>query len=93
VTTQAQVLDLLADLRQRLALSMIFISHDLGVVQHMSHRIAVMKDGVVVESGSVEEVFDRPRHPYTRSLIASVPNLAAHPTHFRAPQTDGKFAE
>jgi peptide/nickel transport system ATP-binding protein len=51
-----------------------------------------MKDGVVVESGPVEEVFDRPRHPYTRSLIASVPNLAAQ-AHFRAPQTDGKFAE
>ncbi|MGR9166691.1 dipeptide ABC transporter ATP-binding protein [Rhizobium leguminosarum] len=84
VTTQAQVLDLLADLQQRLGLSMMFISHDLGVVQHMSHRIAVMKDGVIVESGSVEQVFDHPQHPYTRSLIASVPNLAAHQTHFWA---------
>ncbi|WFT89519.1 dipeptide ABC transporter ATP-binding protein [Rhizobium leguminosarum] len=93
VTTQAQVLDLLVDLQHRLALSMMFISHDLGVVQHMSHRIAVMKDGVIVESGPVEEVFDHPQHPYTRSLIASVPNLAAHQAHFRAPQTEGKFAE
>ncbi|MDC9834917.1 MULTISPECIES: dipeptide ABC transporter ATP-binding protein [Rhizobium] len=84
VTTQAQVLDLLADLQQRLGLSMVFISHDLGVVQHMSHRIAVMKDGVIVESGSVEQVFDRPQHPYTRSLIASVPNLAADQRHFWA---------
>ncbi|MFS2175423.1 dipeptide ABC transporter ATP-binding protein [Rhizobium pisi] len=83
VTTQAQVLDLLADLQQRLGLSMMFISHDLGVVQHMSHRIAVMKDGVIVESGSVEQVFDRPQHPYTRSLIVSVPNLAADQRHFR----------
>ncbi|PDS81173.1 ABC transporter ATP-binding protein [Rhizobium sp. L43] len=82
VTTQAQVLDLLADLQQRLGLSMMFISHDLGVVQHMSHRIAVMKDGVIVESGSVEQVFDHPQHPYTRSLIASVPNLAAEQRHF-----------
>ncbi|RUM06433.1 dipeptide ABC transporter ATP-binding protein [Rhizobium chutanense] len=82
VTTQAQVLDLLADLQQRLGLSMMFISHDLGVVQHMSHRIAVMKEGVIVESGLVDQVFDRPQHPYTRSLIASVPKLAADQRHF-----------
>ncbi|EJK85297.1 ABC transporter ATP-binding protein [Rhizobium sp. AP16] len=77
VTTQAQVLDLLVDLQGRLGLSMVFISHDLGVVQHMSHRIAVMKDGVVVETGSVEQIFDQPQHLYTRDLIASVPSLSA----------------
>ncbi|NTF58718.1 dipeptide ABC transporter ATP-binding protein [Rhizobium rhizogenes] len=77
VTTQAQVLDLLVDLQGRLGLSMVFISHDLGVVQHMSHRIAVMKDGVVVETGPVEQLFDQPQHPYTRDLIASVPSLSA----------------
>ncbi|MGY5809027.1 dipeptide ABC transporter ATP-binding protein [Rhizobium sp. LEGMi198b] len=77
VTTQAQVLDLLVDLQSRLGLSMIFISHDLGVVQHMSHRIAVMKDGAIVETGPVEQLFERPRHTYTRDLIASVPKLSA----------------
>lgn len=72
VTTQAQVLDLLVALQQRLQLSMLFISHDLGVVQHMSHRIAVMKDGEVVESGTVEQIFQRPRHPYTQRLLSAV---------------------
>ncbi|MFT4181608.1 MAG: ABC transporter ATP-binding protein [Rhizobium sp.] len=76
VTTQAQVLDLLIDLQGRLGLSMVFISHDLGVVQHMSHRIAVMKDGAVVETGTAEQVFNHPQHAYTRDLIASVPALS-----------------
>ncbi len=76
VTTQAQVLDLLVDLQARLGLSMMFISHDLGVIQHISHRIVVMKQGAVVEAGSVEEVFERPRHAYTRELIASVPRFS-----------------
>ncbi|MBB3609714.1 ABC transporter ATP-binding protein [Rhizobium sp. BK602] len=77
VTTQAQVLDLLVDLQGRLGLSMVFISHDLGVVQHMSHRIAVMKDGAIVETGPAERVFNHPQHAYTRNLIASVPTLSA----------------
>ncbi|TYL42935.1 ABC transporter ATP-binding protein [Dickeya sp. ws52] len=72
VTTQAQVLDLLVALQQRLHLSMVFISHDLGVVQHMSHRIAVMKDGDVVERGTVEQIFNQPQHPYTRQLLSTV---------------------
>jgi len=76
VTTQAQVLDLLVDLQARLGLSMMFISHDLGVIQHISHRIVVMKQGAIVEAGSVEEVFERPRHAYTRELIASVPRFS-----------------
>lgn len=75
VTTQAQVLDLLVELQARLGLSMLFISHDLGVVQHVSQRIIVMKAGVVVEAGSVEQVFEQPQHPYTRELIASVPEF------------------
>ncbi|MEP7453627.1 ABC transporter ATP-binding protein [Phyllobacterium sp. SB3] len=75
VTTQAQILDLLTDLQQRLGLAMIFISHDLGVVQHISHRIAVMKDGVIVESGSVQHVFDAPRSEYTRKLLNALPRL------------------
>jgi peptide/nickel transport system ATP-binding protein len=80
VTTQAQVLDLLVELQGRFGLSMLFISHDLGVVQHMSHRIAVMKDGEIVETGPVEHLFADPRHPYTRDLIASIPTFAATPS-------------
>ncbi|MEC5320506.1 ABC transporter ATP-binding protein [Brenneria populi subsp. brevivirga] len=85
VTTQAQVLDLLVALQRQLRLSMLFISHDLGVVQHMNHRIAVMKDGEIVETGDVEQIFSRPRHPYTRLLLSTVneppPSTAAGPTH------------
>ncbi|HHG8771741.1 TPA: dipeptide ABC transporter ATP-binding protein [Raoultella planticola] len=74
VTTQAQVLDLLLSLQRRLHLSMLFISHDLGVVQHMSHRIAVMKAGEIVEIGTVEQIFQQAQHPYTRLLLSSVMN-------------------
>lgn len=75
VMTQAQVLDLLVSLQARLGLAMLFISHDLGVIQHMSHRIAVMKDGRVVETGTVDEVFNDPKCAYTRRLLAAVPRL------------------
>jgi len=72
VTTQAQVLDLLVALQRRLQLSMLFISHDLGVVQHISARIAVMKSGEIVETGDVEQVFGQPRHPYTQMLLSTL---------------------
>lgn len=72
VTTQAQVLDLLTALQRKLGLAMLFISHDLGVVEHMSHRIAVMKDGKIIETGTTEEIIGSPKHPYTQSLLASV---------------------
>ncbi|QHP78912.1 ABC transporter ATP-binding protein [Pectobacterium odoriferum] len=72
VTTQAQVLDLLVALQRQLGLTMLFISHDLGVVQHMSHRIAVMKDGDIVETGPVKQIFNQPQHPYTRLLLSTV---------------------
>ena len=75
VTTQAQVLDLLLALQARLQLAMLFISHDLGVIQHVSHRIAVMEAGHIVETGPVERVFDDPQHPYTRRLLGAVPRL------------------
>jgi peptide/nickel transport system ATP-binding protein len=75
VTTQAQVLDLLIALQHRLGLAMLFISHDLGVIRHMSDRIAVMKDGVIVETGPADAVFDAPQHAYTRRLLAAVPRL------------------
>jgi peptide/nickel transport system ATP-binding protein len=73
VSVQAQVLRLLADLRSRLGLSMVFITHDLRVAAQICDRIAVMKDGEVVEEGLTAEVFTAPRHPYTKALLASVP--------------------
>lgn len=75
VSVQAQVLDLLADLQQRLGVSYLFISHDLGVIQHVSDRVLVMKDGSVVEAGDTAQIFERPQHAYTRALLAAVPRL------------------
>jgi peptide/nickel transport system ATP-binding protein len=77
VSVQAQILELLDDLKQRLGLACLFITHDLGVINHVSDRVLVMKDGEVVESGSVRTVFDRPVHTYTRALIAAIPVLDA----------------
>jgi len=75
VTIQAQVLDLLNELRQKFALAMLFVSHDLAVVSQVSHRIAVMYAGSLVEMGTTEQVFHQPAHPYTRGLLRSVPTL------------------
>ena len=75
VTIQAQVLDLLSELRVKFSLAMLFISHDLAVVSQVSHRIGVMYAGSLVEMGTAQEVFRRPAHPYTRGLLHSVPTL------------------
>ncbi|MFJ5158942.1 dipeptide ABC transporter ATP-binding protein [Pantoea sp. NPDC088449] len=77
VTIQAQILDLLSDLQAQLGVSYLFISHDLGVIHHMSDRVLVMQNGEAVEQGAADEVFYRPRHPYTQKLLASLPRLAA----------------
>ncbi|MDY7544149.1 MULTISPECIES: ABC transporter ATP-binding protein [unclassified Cryobacterium] len=77
MTVQAQVLDLLDELQRDLGLSLVFISHDLGVVQHVSDRIVVIENGAVVESGPTEQVFAAPAHPYTRRLLYAVPRLPA----------------
>lgn len=79
VSVQAQVLKLLADLKARLGLSIIFITHDLRVAAQICDQIAVMKDGSVVEQGQCNEVFESPRHPYTRSLLEAVPGRDWHP--------------
>jgi peptide/nickel transport system ATP-binding protein len=75
VSIQAQVIDLLTGLQDDLGVSYLFISHDLGLIHHVSDRILVMKDGLAVEHGTADEVFERPRHPYTRRLLTAVPRL------------------
>jgi oligopeptide/dipeptide ABC transporter ATP-binding protein len=77
VSVQATILQLFHELRERLSLSVIFISHNLAVVRHLSDRVAVMYLGNIVEEGQREQIFSDPRHPYTRSLLASVPRLHA----------------
>ncbi|MBE6914438.1 MAG: ABC transporter ATP-binding protein [Ruminococcaceae bacterium] len=71
VTIQAQILDLLLELHRDLELSYLFISHDLNVIYQICDRVMVMKSGQILESGSVEDIFERPRHDYTKNLLAS----------------------
>ncbi|SLC28128.1 Putative oligopeptide ABC transporter, ATP-binding protein [Mycobacteroides abscessus subsp. massiliense] len=77
VTVQAEILDLMHDLRHRIDAGIILITHDMGVVADMADRIMVMKDGEVVEQGDAEGIFHRAQQPYTRQLLASVPHLGA----------------
>ncbi|WP_235750663.1 ABC transporter ATP-binding protein [Nigerium massiliense] len=75
VTVQAEILKLMRELRERVNAGIILITHDMGVVADMADRIIVMKDGRVVEHGTADQIFNRPEHPYTRQLLASVPHL------------------
>ena len=75
VTIQAQILELMIDLRERLGMSILLITHDLGVVAETCDNVAVMYGGRVVERGSVEDVFSSPQHPYTEALLQSIPML------------------
>ena len=76
VTIQAQILDLIRELQQEMGMSVLLITHDLGVVAETAHKVAVMYAGKVVEYASVETLFERPRHPYTIGLFRSLPDLA-----------------
>ena len=82
VSVRAQVVNLLQDLQQRLGLTYLFIAHDLAIVRHISHRIAIMYAGRIVEVGSRDSIYDSPRHPYTQALLSAV--LEPDPTAARA---------
>jgi oligopeptide/dipeptide ABC transporter ATP-binding protein len=75
VSVQAQIVNLFMDLQERLGLALVFITHDLRLVRHVTHRVAVMYLGRVVETGLTRDIFAAPRHPYTRALISAVPSL------------------
>ena len=73
VSIQAQVINLMQDLQEEFGLSYIFVAHDLSVVRHISNRIAVMSWGEIVEIGPAEEIYQRPQHPYSKTLLAAAP--------------------
>ncbi|WP_419702900.1 ATP-binding cassette domain-containing protein [Promicromonospora sp. NFX87] len=77
LSTQSQILDLLTNLQAASGVSYLFITHDLGVVRHVSHRIGVLRQGELVEQGTTREIFEAPQHDYTKALLAASP--AAHP--------------
>ena len=85
VTVQAQIIALLRDIQQRLGMSLLFITHDLGIVRKIAQRVCVMKQGQVVEQGDVEQVFRAPQHAYTRALLAAEPRPDPAPPQPTAP--------
>src|SRR5262249_19637875 len=85
VTIQAQILNLLKDLQARLGMALLLITHDLHIVRKMADRVAVMTEGHIVEQGEVASVFDSPRHPYTRHLLAAEPRGRPSPAPVEAP--------
>ncbi|WP_441228838.1 ABC transporter ATP-binding protein [Tardiphaga sp. 20_F10_N6_6] len=85
VTVQAQILALLADIRQRLGMSLLFITHDLGIVRRIADTVCVMNNGKIVEQGPVEQVFTSPQHAYTKALLAAEPKPDPAPPRPEAP--------
>src|SRR4051812_29196573 len=85
VTVQAQILTLLKELQTRLGMAMLFITHDLGIVRRLADHVCVMKDGKIVEDGLVQDVFEKPQHPYTRALLAAEPKPDPAPLQPQAP--------
>jgi peptide/nickel transport system ATP-binding protein len=83
VSIQAQILNLFMQLRRDLGLTYLFISHDLGVVEHLSDRVVIMYLGRIVESAAAEEIFRAPNHPYTQALLKQVPRLDTRKTQFK----------
>jgi len=77
VTVQAEILDLMRNLKDKLNSAVLLITHDMGVVADLSDRILVMKDGLTVEQGTADQIFNRPQHPYTKQLLAAVPKLGS----------------
>jgi peptide/nickel transport system ATP-binding protein len=90
VTVQAEILDLLRNLNQKLQSGVILITHDMGVVADLADRILVMKDGQMVEQGTADQIFNRPQHPYTQTLLASVPKLGRSERRFFEVPKDAK---
>ncbi|MFN0160814.1 MAG: dipeptide ABC transporter ATP-binding protein [Burkholderiales bacterium] len=92
VSVQAQILNLLKDLQSRLGLALLFITHNIGVVEYLAHDVAVMYLGRIVESGSASQVLESPRHPYTQALLAAVPRIAgAGAAPLNAPAVGGEL--
>jgi len=90
VTVQAEILDLMRDLRTKLNSGILLITHDMGVVADMADEILVMKDGVTVEHDTADNIFNRPQHPYTQQLLAAVPKLGSAPTRTLATDTNAQ---
>ena len=99
VTVQAQILALISDLQKEIGMAVLFITHDMGVVAQIADRVAVMRYGEIVESGTAQAIFAHPQHPYTQALLSAVPRLGAlkdieHPCFFRLIDPDnGKVIE
>ncbi|MCT7378198.1 ABC transporter ATP-binding protein [Chelativorans salis] len=81
VTTEAQILELLKSLQEEMGMAIVFITHNFGVVADIADRVAVMYLGRIVETGSVDDIFYQPKHPYTRALLQSIPRLGQAPVH------------
>jgi peptide/nickel transport system ATP-binding protein len=75
VSVQAQILNLLRSLQERLGIAYLFITHNIAVVDYLAHEVAVMYQGKIVERGAVDDVLRRPQHPYTKQLLAAVPTI------------------
>ena len=90
VSIQAQVLNLLRDLRDELGLTMLLVAHELGVIRHMSDRVAVLYLGRIMETGTAAEIFETARHPYTLGLLAAIPRLEPVKRH-RKPVFEGEI--
>src|SRR5204862_1320069 len=85
VTIQAQILDLMRELKDRLGMALLLITHDLAIVRHMAERVCVMTQGEIVENGPTPEIFARPKHSYTRRLLAAEPKGRVAPADPAAP--------